>query len=90
MGFGSENESGKQLRQYPDIIKDKNKRLRIEVKRDHPFLVQHSKFHTHGWRANGDMSLKLPTSGPDNPSVEEFLAVEKYTTACSCKANQST
>ena len=60
------------------------------MKRNHPFLVQHSKFHTQGWRANGDMSLILSTSGPDNLSVEEILAVEKYTTAYYCKGNQST
>ena len=90
MGFASENESGKQLRQSPDIIKDKNRCLRLEIKRDHPFLVQHSKVHTHPWRANGDMPSILSSSGPYSPSVEEILAVEKYTTAYSCKGNQST
>jgi len=68
----------------------KKKCLRLEMKRDHLFLVQHSKFHTHRWRANGDMSSILSTSGPNSPSVEEILAVEKYTTAYSCKGNQST
>lgn len=42
-------------------------------------LVQHSKFHTQSWRANGDVSdvsVILSKSDPDNPLVE-IIAVEK-------------
>ena len=51
-------------------------------------LVQHSRFHTQGRRANGDASLILSKSDPDNPSVDEILAVEKYVSGYACKGNQ--
>jgi hypothetical protein len=57
---------------------------------DHPMLVQHSRFHTQGRRANGDASLILSKSDPDNPSVDEILAVEKYVSGYACKGNQPT
>lgn len=60
------------------------------MERDHPVLVQHSKFHTQGWRANGDISLILSKSDPSNPSVDEILATEKYITGYACKGNQPT
>uniref|UniRef100_A0A8W8MJ19 Uncharacterized protein n=1 Tax=Magallana gigas TaxID=29159 RepID=A0A8W8MJ19_MAGGI len=46
------------------------------MERDHPVLVQHSKCHTQGWRANGDISLILSKSDPSNPSVDEILATK--------------
>ena len=58
--------------------------------RDHPKLVQHSRYHTQAWRANGDISLILSKSGPDNPSAQEILAVEKYITGYACKGNEPT
>lgn len=70
----------KQLRSSHAIVKDKNGSLRLEMERDHPVLVQHSKFHTQGWIANGDISLILSKSDPSNPSVDEILATEKYIT----------
>ena len=33
------------------LVKDRNGSMRLE--RDHPVLLQHSKSHTQGWRANG-------------------------------------
>lgn len=77
-------------RQYSVIVKDKNSSLRLEMPRDHPVLVQHSKYHTQGWRANGDISLILSKSDPENPSVNEILATEKYITGYVCKGNQPT
>jgi hypothetical protein len=90
MEFGTEFSSGKELRQTPAIITDKNGSLRLEMARDHHMLVQHSRFHTQGWRANGDVSLILSKSDPDNPSVDEILAVEKYVSGYACKGNQPT
>jgi hypothetical protein len=40
---------------------------------DHPMLVQHSRFHTQGWRANGDVSLFLSKSDPDNHLLMKYL-----------------
>ena len=48
MEFGTEFSSGKELRQTPAIITDKNGSLRLEMAGDHPMLVQHSRFHTQG------------------------------------------
>ncbi|KAK3093512.1 hypothetical protein FSP39_016633 [Pinctada imbricata] len=78
------------IRQSPAIANDRNGSLRLEMKRDHPVLVQHSKYHTQGWRANGDISLILSKSDPDNPSVNEILATEKYITGYACKGSQPT
>ena len=90
MEFGPQNMPGKILRDTPAIVKDKNGSLRLEMQRDHPMLVQHSMYHTQGWRANGDISLILSKSSPDNPSVEDIIATEKYITGYACKGNQPT
>ena len=58
--------------------------------RDHPQLVQHSRFYTQGWRANDDISSILSKSSPENPSVDEIMATEKYTTGYACKGNEGT
>ena len=73
MEFGTQFSSGKELRQTPAIITDKNGSLRLEMARDHPMLVQHSRFHTQGWRANGDVSLFLSKSDPDNHLLMKYL-----------------
>ena len=88
--FGTVENPGKLLRSKPEIVKDKNKCDRLELERDHPMLVQHSKYHTQGWRANGDISLILSRSNPDDPSVDEIMATEKYVTGYACKGNEST
>jgi signal recognition particle subunit SEC65 len=80
----------KTIRPTPALVKDKNGSLRLEMERDHPVLVQHSRFHTQGWRANGDISLILSKSDPKNPSVDEIMATEKYITGYACKGNQPT
>ena len=80
----------KPLRDFPDIIHDRNKSMRLEMPRDHPMLVQHSRIHTQAWRANGDISLILSKSGTDNPSVDDIMATEKYITGYACKGNQPT
>ena len=58
--------------------------------RDHPTLVQHSQYHTQGWRANGDFSILVSKSDPKNPSVDEIMACEKYITGYACKDNKGT
>ena len=90
MEFGTESNPGKTLRNSPALVLDKNKSLRLEMARDHPTLVQHSRFHTQGWRANGDISLILSKNGPENPSVNEIIATERYITSYACKGNQTT
>jgi hypothetical protein len=93
MEFGSESSPGKQLREIPAIVTNRNATngsMRLEMARDHPMLVQHSRFHTQGWRANGDISLILSKSPTENPSVNEIIATEKYVSGYACKGNQST
>ena len=80
----------KTLRGTPAIVMDRNKSMRLEMPRDHPMLVQHSKWHTQGWRANGDISEILSKSGTDNPSVDDAIATEKYISGYACKGNQPT
>lgn len=80
----------KPTRSSPAIVKDRNGSLRLEMERDRPVLVQHSKFHTQGWRANGDISLILSKGGSANPSVDDIIATEKYITGYACKGNEPT
>lgn len=90
MEFGPKDTPGKALRDNAAIVKDKNGSLRLEMPRDHPMLVQHSMYHTQGWRANGDISLILSKSSPDNPSIEDIIATEKYISGYACKGNEPT
>jgi hypothetical protein len=78
----------KVVRSSPALVKDRNGSLRLEMERDHPVLVQHSRIHTQGWRTNGDVSLIL--SKGESPSVDDILATEKYITGYACKGNETT
>ena len=90
MEFGSMESPGRILRDAPCLVKDKKGSLRLEMERDHPMLVQHSQYHTQAWRANGDISLILSKNGPDNPSVDEIIATERYVSGYACKGSDST
>ena len=90
MDFGTLTSPGKVPRPVPAIVKDKHGSLRLEMQRDHPMLVQHSRIHTQGWRANGDISLILSKSQPECPDVEDIIAVETYVSGYACKGNQPT
>lgn len=81
---------GKPIRSLPAIVKDKNSCLRLEMQRDHPTLVQHSQFHTQGWRANGDISIIVSQSNPENPSIRDIMATERYISGYACKGNMPT
>ena len=59
------------------------------MERDHPLLVQHSKFHTQAGRASGDISLLIGTSDPTNPSVDD-ISVEKYICGYACTGGGAT
>ena len=58
--------------------------------RDHPLLVQHSRYHTHCWRAHGDIFIILYKNGPQNQSIDEINATENYITGYACKGNEAT
>ena len=90
MEFGTLSLPAKELRNKPAIVRDKNKSMRLEMPRDHPRLIQNSRLHTQGWRANGDISIIFSKSDPANPSSDEILATEKYITVYACKGNQPT
>ena len=90
MEFGKEGDGGKPLRSEPAIVSDKNGSLRLEMARDHPTMVQHSRIHTQAWRANGDISLFLSKSDPKNPSLQDIVATTKYVTGYACKGNEGT
>ena len=80
MIFGTEEEPGKPLREKPAIIKDLNGSKRLEMKRDHPRMVQISAPVLESWRANCDISLILSESDPKNPSTRDIIPVSKYLT----------
>ena len=90
MEFGSEFHRGKEPRESPAIVKDHNGASRLELSRDHPRVVQHSRYQLQAWRANGDVSLIISNSPPDTPSADEIIAVTDYVCGYACKDNEPT
>ena len=75
MEFGSEFHPGKKVRNSPEIVEDQNRAPHVEMPRDHPRLVQHSRYQLQSRRANGDVSLILSNSPQDNTSTDDIIAV---------------
>ena len=77
MEFGSELRPGKKIHSNPEIV-DHNGAPHLEMPRDHTNVVQHSRYQLQSWRANGDVSLILSNSPPDNPSTDDIKAIIDY------------
>ena len=90
MEFGSHFHAGKKLRNSPEIVEDHNGAPRLEMPRDYPRLVQHSRYQLQSWRVNGDVSLILPNSPPDNPSTDDIIAIIDYVCGYACKDSEPT
>ena len=90
MEFGSEFQPGKKLRNAPDVVEDHNGAPRLEMPRDHPRVVQHSRYQVQSWRANGDVSVILSSSPPDNPSTDDIIAIIDYVCGYACKDSEPT
>ena len=90
MEFGSEFRPGKKLHNGPEIVDDHNGAPRLEMPRDHPRMVQHSRYQMQSWRANGDVSLILSNSSPDNPSTDDIIAIIDYVCGYACKDSEPT
>ena len=85
MEFGSEFHPDKKVHSNPEIVEDHNGAPRLEMPRDHPRVVQHSRYQLQSWRANGDVSLILSNSPPDNPSTDDIIAIIDYVCSYACK-----
>ena len=57
---------------------------------DHPRVIQHSRYQLQSWRANGDVSLILSNSPPDNPSTDDITAIMDYVCGYVCKGSDPT
>ena len=57
---------------------------------DHPRVVQHSRYQLQSWRVNGDVSLILSNSPPDNPSTDDIIAIIDYVCGYACKDSERT
>ena len=90
MEFGSEFCPGKKIHDSPEIVEDHNGAPRLEMPRDHPRVVQHSRYQLQSWRANGDVSLILSNSPPDNPSTDDIIAIIDYVCGYACKDSEPT
>ena len=90
MEFGSEFRPGKKVHSNPEIVEDHNGAPRLEMPRDHPHVVQHSRYQLQSWRANGDVSLILSNSPPDNPSTDDIIAIIDYVCGYACKDSEPT
>ena len=100
MGFGSPSAPGSKPWQEPVLVHDRNKSLCLEIPRDHQFLLQNSRFHTHGWHAYGDVSITLSKSPLESRcmwvgmpvkamnQLEQLLTFQ-WLAACSWWANRS-
>ena len=90
MESGSHFHAGKKLRNSPEIVEDHNGAPRLEMPRDYPRLVQHSRYQLQSWRVNGDVSLILPNSPPDNPSTDDIITIIDYVCGYACKDSEPT
>lgn len=57
---------------------------------DHPCASQHSSYQLQSWRANGDVSLILSNSSPDNPSTDDIIAIIECVCGYACKDSEPT
>jgi len=90
MEFGSEFHPGKKVRSGPEIVEDHNGATCLEMPRDHSRVVQHSRYQIQSWRANGDVSLILSNSPPENPSTDDIIAIIDYVCGYVCKDSKPT
>ena len=58
---------------------------KIALPRNVRRMTQHSVIHTIGWKANGDVSVLLLRSDPDDPDPSEIARVCKYVLCYGCK-----
>jgi len=73
-----------------EIVEDHNGAPRIEMPRNRLSVVQHSRYQLQSWRANGDVSLILSNSPPDNPSIDDIIAIIDYVSGHACKDSEPT
>ena len=90
MEFGSEFHPGKKVHSNAEIVEDHNGAPCLEMPRDHPRVVQHSRYQLQSWRANGNVSLILSNSPPDNPSTDDIIAIIDYVCGYACKDSEPT
>ena len=90
MEFGSEFRPGKKLQSGPEIVEDHNGAPSLEMPHDHPRLVQHSRYQLQSRRANGDVSLILSNSSPENPSTDDMIGIIDYVCGYTCKDSEPT
>ena len=53
-------------------------------------MIHHSSYQLQSWRANGDVSLILSNSSPDNPSTDDIIAIINYVCGDACKDSEPT
>ncbi|CAH3045001.1 unnamed protein product [Porites lobata] len=81
---------GKKVHSNPEIVEDHNGAPRLEMPRDHPRVVQHSRYQLQSLRANGDVSLILSNSPPDSPNTDDIIAIIDYVCGYACKDSEPT
>jgi len=81
---------GKKLCNGPEIVEDHNGAPCLEMPRVHPRVVQQSRYQIQSWRANEDVSLILSNSPPDNPSMDDIIAIMDYVCGYACKDSEPT
>ncbi len=88
MEFRSAFYPGKKLRNAPEIVNDHNGAPHLEMPRDHQRVVQHSCCQLQSWKTNGDVSLILSNSSPDNPSTDDIIAIIDYVCGYACNDSE--
>merc|ERR1712112_756904 len=76
---------GRETRLLPGILPDPRGYEKLSLQRNVRRMTQHSVIHTIAWKANGDVSVLLMRSGPENPDPAEIARVCKYVLCYGCK-----
>ena len=77
------------LLEKPRISRDPRGFQRLDLKRNHPRVLQSSLFCVRSWRANCDIQILLYKSDPRYPSAEDIAKATDYIVGYACKGNEN-
>lgn len=83
------NTPGFPIRDKPKLVRDLRGFDRLELPRNHKWIVATSRWLVQGWRANCDIQVLLYNCDPINPNPDEIARVTDYIVAYACKGNET-
>ena len=73
----------------PRICRDMRGFRRLDLRRNHPRVLQSSLYCVRSWRANCDVQILLYESDPMFPSAEDIAKATDYIVGYACKGNEN-